>query len=242
MDSVEVMQHIPADIQQPSDSNDGRRVSLVEWRWIGPLAAAVVWMAACGSPVSPTRSSGPPTQSLARIVVLGDSLAVSPSTDQNFATELQSRIVREGLSWSVTNASVSGDTTADGLRRAEPLLATDVGVLTIELGANDGLDAIDTPTIERNLSAIIDLAQRRRIRVLLCGMETPPTHGLDYSIAFHRIFPALAQRYAVALVPFLLADVVLRPEMNGPDGVHPNAAGAHQIAETVWPYLEPLLK
>jgi acyl-CoA thioesterase-1 len=72
-------------------------------------------------------------------------------------------------------------------------------------------------------------------------METPPTRGFDYSLAFHALFPDLARRHAVPLVPFLLTGVALVPELNGPDGVHPNAAGAQRIADTVWLYLEPLL-
>ena len=123
----------------------------------------------------------------------------------------------------------------------EPLLADDVGILVLELGANDGLRGVPTATIDANLSAIIALAQRRKIRVLLCGMETPPTHGLDYSIAFHLVFPSVAQRFSVPLVPFLLNGVALDPELNGADGVHPNAAGAERIAETVWTYLRPML-
>jgi acyl-CoA thioesterase-1 len=127
------------------------------------------------------------------------------------------------------------------LRRLEPLLAGDVGVLVVALGANDGLRGVDVSTVERNLSAIIDAAQGRGIRVLLCGMETLPTHGWDYTVAFHYLFPRLAQQHAVPLVPFLLAGVALAPDMTGPDGFHPNAAGARRIAETIWPYLEPLV-
>jgi acyl-CoA thioesterase-1 len=210
--------------------------------WIGWSLAALLCASACGSAISPTGSSESPSKPISRIVVLGDSLAVSPSPEQNFTTELQARIAREGFPWSVTNASVSGDTSADGLRRIDPVVTGDIGVLIVELGANDGLQGMAVATIQQNLEAIIERARARGIRVLLCGMETPPTHGLDYSIAFHRIFPTLAQQHDIGLVPFLLADVVLRPDLNGPDGVHPNAAGAQQIAETVWPYLEPLLR
>ena len=115
-------------------------------------------------------------------------------------------------------------------------------MLVLELGANDGLGGLDIPTIRGNLATVVQMAERRNIRVLLCGMESPPSHGLDYSIAFHSVFPGLAQQYRLALVPFLLQDVVLRPGLLGSDGVHPNAAGAERIAETVWPYLEPLLR
>lgn len=116
----------------------------------------------------------------------------------------------------------------------------DTRILMLELGANDGLRGRDIAAIEQDLSAIIERVQSRGIRVLLCGMETPPAHGWTYSLEFHRLFPRLAAKYGVPLVPFLLSDVVLNPEMNGDDGFHPNSAGARRIAETVWPYLEPL--
>jgi len=146
------------------------------------------------------------------------------------------------LPWVVVNAGVSGDTTTGGVRRVEALLGPDVGVLVIALGANDGLRGVAPETVSRNLSSIIEAAQSRDIAVLLCGMETPPTRGWDYTVAFHRIFPATASKYSVPLVPFLLSGVALVPEMNGSDGVHPNAAGARRIAENVWPFLEPLLR
>jgi acyl-CoA thioesterase I len=205
------------------------------------LAVALLVAAACDS-MSSSPGTSPSPVVVRRIVVLGDSLAVSPSVEQGFPSGLQTRIARQGLPWTVTNAGVSGDTTADGLRRLEPLLASDVGVLVAELGANDGLRGIEIVTIQSNLAAIVEIAQRHKIRVLLCGMETPPTHGLAYSIAFHSIFPGLAQQYRIALVPFLLEGVALTPDLLGADGVHPNAAGAERIAETVWPYLEPLLR
>jgi acyl-CoA thioesterase-1 len=114
--------------------------------------------------------------------------------------------------------------------------------VVVELGVNDGLRGVAAATIERNLSMIVETALRDGRRVLLCGMEVPPIHGFDYSIEFHRIFQRLAQRYSVPLVPFLLAGVVFNPDLNGPDGVHPNAAGAERIVETVWPFLKQLLQ
>lgn len=174
--------------------------------------------------------------------MLGDSLAVSPSMEEGFPARLERRIATAGLRWTVTNAGVTGDTTSDGLRRVNRLLTDDVGIMILELGANDGLRGVPAATIEANLSSLVGLARDRNIRVLLCGMETPPTHGLDYSVAFHFVFPSIAQRFSVPLVPFLLAGVALDPALNGADGVHPNAAGAERIAETVWTYLRPLLQ
>jgi acyl-CoA thioesterase-1 len=208
-------------------------------RRVAPLAAAV-FAAACDS-ASPGGPSGDSDQPIRRIVVLGDSLAVSPTLEESFPAVLQSFIQADRLPWSVSNAGIGGDTTAGGLQRVEPLLSDDVGVLVVALGANDGLRGADLNSIESNLSNIIQRAQQRNIRVLLCGMETFPTYGWDYTLGFHSIFPRLAQRHNVSLVPFLLSRVALDPDLNGPDGVHPNATGARRIAETVWRHLEPLL-
>jgi acyl-CoA thioesterase I len=176
-----------------------------------------------------------------RVVVLGDSLAVSPDRSRAFPSHLQAEIQRRGAPWVVVNAGINGDTTTGGLRRVEALLDKDVDVLIVALGANDGLRGVPLPTVEQNLSAIIDIARRRNVSVLLCGMETPPTRGWDYTLGFHNVFPRIAKRHAVPLVPFLLTGVALVREMNGPDGVHPNAEGARRIADNVWPHLESLL-
>lgn len=176
------------------------------------------------------------------VVVLGDSLAVSPSRSQSFPAVLQARLDAAHPGWTIRNESVSGDTTAGGVRRVEAALTAETRILVLELGANDGLRGIEIATIERNLATIIERAQARGIRVLLCGMETPPLRGWNYSLEFHRLFPRLAARYGIPLVPFLLEGVALNPEFNGDDTIHPNAAGARLIAETVWPYLEPLVR
>jgi acyl-CoA thioesterase-1 len=215
-------------------------ISVAFW----PVLSAVAIASACnGRPDSagPLDPSGVRPATAQRIVVLGDSLAVSPTREESFPSVLQSRIVEAGLGWTVTNAGISGDTTTGGLRRIEALLGDDVGVLVLALGANDGLRGVDLQTIEHNLATMIEKARARGIDVLLCGMETPPLHDWQYSIGFHNLFPKLAARYAIPLVPFLLSGVALNPQMNGNDGIHPNSAGARRIAETVWPFLQPLI-
>ena len=174
--------------------------------------------------------------------MLGDSLSVTPTLADSFPAVLQGRMTSGRMAWTVINAGVYGDTTADGLRRYEPLFHDEVGVLILELGANDGIDGVDVSAIERNLAAMIEAAQARGIAVVLCGMETLPVRGLGYAAAFHDVFPRLARRYNIPLVPFLLTGVAFTAGMTGPDGVHPNAAGARRIADNVWPYLEPLLR
>ena len=65
----------------------------------------------------------------------------------------------------------------------------------------------DVNAVERNLAGIIERARARHVDVLLCGMETPPLHGFQYSLAFHGIFPKVCRRVTSRSVPFLLADM-----------------------------------
>jgi len=197
-------------------------------------------VAGCQSNSSPTSPSAS-TAVEQRIAVLGDSLATSPSAGLSFPAVLQARLEAKSLRWTVRNAGVRGDTTTGGLRRLDAVLDQNPAILIVALGANDGIRGVEGALVRRNLSTIIERAQARQIRVLLCGMEAPPFYGWNYTLAFHEIFPDLARKYNVPLVPFLLVKVALNPEMNGEDLIHPNAAGARQIADTVWPYLEPML-
>lgn len=206
--------------------------------WLPVAAASAV---ACGSARAPNAPSPAGAAAPRNIVVLGDSLAVSPSRADAFPAVLQQRLDAAHPGWTVINQSATGDTTADGLRRLDAALSADTAILVLELGANDGLRGVAIATIENNLSTMIERAKARGIRVLLCGMETPPFHGFRYSIDYHGIFPRLAARHGVPLVPFLLEGVALNPDLNGEDEIHPNAAGARRIADTVWPYLEPLV-
>jgi acyl-CoA thioesterase-1 len=189
-------------------------------------------------PSSAASVNEPPVR---RILVLGDSLAVSPSKDTAFPALLHQRLRAAHPGWIVANEAVGGDTTGGGLQRLDQVLTADTAILLLELGANDGLRGSAISAIEGNLSAIIERVRARGIRVLLCGMETPPWNGWEYTLEFHRLFPRLAARYEIPLVPFLLQGVALNPEFNTEDGIHPNAAGARRIADTVWSYLEPMI-
>ena len=146
------------------------------------------------------------------------------------------------LPFTVINHGVSGDTTARAVRRLQAALDENPSILIVALGANDGLRGVPVATVRRQLDQVITRAKARNARVLLCGMETPPFRGWDYTVAFHAIFPALAREHDVPLVPFLLAGVFGNLDLNQPDMVHPNAAGAQRIAETVWPFLEPMVR
>jgi acyl-CoA thioesterase I len=206
-----------------------------------PLLAALLGCGATSStPTSPAAApSEPPI-----VVALGDSLTAGPglSRDQTFPADLQHRAIAAGYPHRIINAGVSGDTSTDIAARFDRALVPGTRVLILAAGANDGLQGVPVATLRTNLTSMIERAQARNVLVLLCGMETPPTHGFQYTIDFHRVFPELAMTYNIPLMPFLLTGVVGLPEYNLGDRVHPNARGAQLIADNMWPYLEPLLK
>ncbi|HKB09967.1 MAG TPA: arylesterase [Vicinamibacterales bacterium] len=175
--------------------------------------------------------------------MLGDSLASGRGigADRAFPAVLQQKLDEDGLEFEVANAGISGDTSSRALRRYEPLLDGNVRVLVLELGANDGLRGVPVTQVKENLGRIIEAAQARGITVLLCGMEALPIHGWDYTVKFHNAYGELAKQYDVALVPFILMNVIGNRDLMQPDHAHPNAAGARAIADNIWPYLKPLL-
>jgi acyl-CoA thioesterase-1 len=112
----------------------------------------------------------------------------------------------------------------------------------VALGGNDALRGLPAEELTRNLSTIIERAQARHIQVILAGMEAPPNFGQSYIVSFHRVYPAIASKYGVPLIPFLLEGVAGIDQLNQRDGIHPTAEGARIVADNVWKALRPLLK
>jgi acyl-CoA thioesterase I len=195
-----------------------------------------------GSSAGPTAAASSQRRTPA-IVVFGDSLTSGPGLKRNetYPALLQQRITEKGYHYRVINAGVSGNTTTRALRRLDRALVSDTAILIVALGINDGLRGVPVATVERNLTTIIDRAQSRKIQVLLCEMVAPPIHGFRYTEEFHGMFGRLATRYRLPVVPFFLSNVFGDPDLNGSDGIHPNAAGHKLIAEAVWTSLELLL-
>ena len=178
------------------------------------------------------------------IVALGDSLTAGwgLAADEAFPARLETRLRREGYTYRVVNAGVSGDTTAGGLRRVDWVLRARPEIVIVALGANDGLRAQSPQAMRANLEAIIARLQQADARILLAGMRLPPNYGAEYTTQFEAVFPAVARSAKVALMPFLLDGVAADPRLNQPDGIHPTAAGHQVIADRLWPYLLPLLR
>jgi acyl-CoA thioesterase I len=177
------------------------------------------------------------------VVALGDSLTAGfgVAVEEAWPALLEARLRREGYSYRVVNAGVSGDTTAGGLRRVDWVLRSRPQVAVVALGANDGLRGLDTDAMERNLLGIVERLRAGGARVLVVGMRVPTNYGDTYGQAFRDVYPDVARRTGSALMPFLLDGVAAEPRLNLADGINPNAAGHRVIAERLWPHLAALL-
>lgn len=180
------------------------------------------------------------------LLFYGDSLTAGYGLDPDeaYPALIQQKIDQAGLAWRVVNAGLSGETTAGGLRRLDWILRQKVDIFVIELGGNDGLRGVQPDVTRANLQTMIDRVRAKYpdVVVVLAGMQVPTNMGPDFTAAFAKIYPELAEANDAVLIPFLLEGVGGVPELNLPDGIHPTAEGHRLVAETVWRHVEPLLK
>jgi len=180
------------------------------------------------------------------ILFFGTSLTAGLGLDpeEAYPALIQQKLDSAGLAFRAVNAGVSGETSAAGLRRIDWLLQQPVAVLVLELGANDALRGQDLVAARQNLQAIIDRTRTRypAVRLVVAGMQAPPNLGSRYTREFREMFTTLARDNDATLIPFLLDSVAAVPELNQPDGIHPNAAGARIVAANVWRVLEPVVR
>jgi acyl-CoA thioesterase-1 len=177
------------------------------------------------------------------IVCLGDSLTegYGLAPERAFPSLVERMLRERGHSVRVTNAGISGSTSASAVSRLRWQLRSRPEIVVLALGGNDGLRGVDVEATRANLSAAIELAKESGARVLLAGLKLPPNYGREYTDSFEAIFPALAKQHGVALLPFLLEGVAADPALNLPDGIHPNERGAEIVARNVLAALLPML-
>jgi len=176
------------------------------------------------------------------ILVLGDSLSAGYgiAIEKSWVNLLQHELTRTQSGFSIVNASISGETTAGGKQRiAKALKQHRPAVVILELGANDGLRGYSTKDIESNLDAIIAQSQRAGAKVLLIGMEIPPNYGTTYTRKFRDLYPRLAKKHHILLLPFLLEGVAA--DQFQPDNLHPVAEAQQHIMLNVLQELKHLL-
>jgi len=179
------------------------------------------------------------------IIFYGDSLTAGYglAPENAFPAIVDNMISEKGFSYKVVNAGVSGETSSGGLTRIDWILHQQVDIFVLELGANDGLRGIPTEKTYENLQKIIDKVYSKfpACKVVIVGMMVPPNMGKEYADKFAGIFPRLVKENNAAFMPFLLTDVAGDPDLNLPDGIHPNVKGHEIVAGHMMKVLDPLL-
>ena len=178
------------------------------------------------------------------LLVFGDSLSAGyrMNEEEGWVALLAVRLVQEGASFRVVNASVSGETTDGGLARLPAALATHKpAVVILELGGNDGLRGLPVASIKLNLLQMVTLSQAAGARVILAGIQIPPNYGPRYTGPFTSQYQEIAEDLALPLIPFLIDGIAQQPELMQDDGIHPTAEAQGKVLENVWPVLAPVL-
>lgn len=225
--------------------------------FIPVLLFALIFFFACGNPaaespqqtVSDSQTETPIAQKEAprkHIVFFGNSLTAAYRLDpsEGYVHLLQLRLDSLGLPYKTVNAGLSGETSSAGNQRIDWVLRQPVDIFVLELGGNDALRGIDPEVCFQSLDSILTKVKSKypEAKLVVAGMEAPPNLGPDYVRQFHNIYPRLAEKHGAALIPFFLEGVGGVPELNLPDGIHPNAEGQKVVLENVWKVLYPLLE
>jgi len=199
-----------------------------------------VWLMSAGLALLLTAQSA----AAGTVLIVGDSISAGfgLDTSKGWVSLLRQRLEHEGSSDALVNASISGDTSANGSARLPALLAEHKpSLVVIELGGNDGLRGLLPTQLQQNIAAMIDRSRASGARVLLLGMQLPPNYGARYTKAFADVYSNLATEKKVALVPFFLQGIGGVPSLMQADGIHPAVNAQGMLLDNVWPTLKPLL-
>jgi acyl-CoA thioesterase-1 len=204
-----------------------------------PVAAPVPAKPVVEAPAADTASDSRPT-----IICFGDSLTAGYGTEpgEGYPEGLQKLLDAKGYNYRVVNAGVSGETTKDGVERVDRIAAKKPKIVVLEFGGNDGLRGLPLEQTQSNLATMIEMLQKSGTQVALAGISLPREYGPDYIAKINAIYPALAKKYKVRLLPLLLKDVYGVPGDMQEDGHHATAKGNKQVAVNVEGLIKPLLK
>ncbi|WPC75536.1 arylesterase [Vibrio porteresiae] len=178
------------------------------------------------------------------LMILGDSLSAGYQMpiEQAWASLLSHELSEKGKNVTVVNASISGDTSGNGLARLPGLLTKHhPDVVLVELGANDGLRGFPTPLITNNLRQIVQQIQASNAKALVMQIRMPPNYGKRYTTMFYEVFAKVSEAEKVPLIPFYLEQIITKPEWIMADGLHPKPEAqawiANYMANELLPYL-----
>ena len=173
------------------------------------------------------------------IVAVGDSLTAGYGVKETEAyhARLENKLHEAGHRWRVVNAGISGETSSGTRSRITWILKLKPDIVILETGANDGLRGIDPQVTQHAIEGIVRVLQENQVTVILAGMQMVSNLGRDYTAAFAALYPVVARKFNLILIPFFLQGVAGEPSLNQGDGIHPVAEGYRTVTETVYPYV-----
>lgn len=209
--------------------------------WVaGAIVAMTSILSACeerNTPASSARQEQPAFTGT--IVAVGDSLTAGYGIKEEdaYPARLEKKLREAGYRWRVINAGISGETSSGTRSRITWVLKLKPDVVILETGANDGLRGIDPQVTKNNIDETVRILKENKVTVILAGMRMVSNLGRDYTAAFAAIYPAVARKHGLILVPFFLAGVAGEPSLNQGDGIHPVAEGYRIVTDTLYPYV-----
>ena len=173
------------------------------------------------------------------IMLYGDSLMAGYGLNQNenLSSALAAKFSLEETAVLIINASVSGNTTSNGLARLDWSLGESPNIVILCLGANDMLRGIDPKYIKENLNTMISKINESGSKVILAGMRSPKSMGGIYQQKFDQMYREIAEEHDLTFMPFLLEGIALEKKYLQNDDKHPNALGIQVMANNLYPYI-----
>ena len=173
------------------------------------------------------------------IMLYGDSLMAGYGLNQNenLSSALTTKFNLKETAVLIINASVSGNTTSNGLARLDWSLGESPNIVILCLGANDMLRGIDPKYTKENLNTMISKINESGSKVILAGMRSPKSMGGIYQQRFDQIYREIAEEHDLTFMPFLLEGIALEKKYLQNDYKHPNALGIQVMAHNLYPYI-----
>ena len=178
------------------------------------------------------------------IVAVGDSLTEGLGLEEEFAypAVLERKLRDLGYPYQVVNAGISGETSSGTVARIKWILTLKPDIVILVIGANDGFRGIDPDLIKANIQKIVKELKAQNVTVVLGAMQIVQNLGQNYTTAFEKIYPAVAQSETIILTPFFLNGVAANRKLNQADGIHPTADGYQVIVDNITPYVIEAIK
>lgn len=206
------------------------------------LVVFLLFLSACNQTEPASSTIAAPTEAViydGSIVAMGDSLTEGLGVSENkaYPAQLERKLLADGYRYQVINAGVSGETSTGSLSRVDWVLTLEPDIVILETGGNDSLRGINPELTRQNLDDLVAAFEAADVTVVLAGMETMQNLGPEYTADFSAVYPAVANKYDLILIPFFLEGVAAQRDLNQPDGIHPTAEGYTHIVDQIYPFV-----